>query len=142
MRLGKVNNQNFAYIPFLKLINIIKYKAKLHGINTKIVSEHHTSKCSAVDGERICTHSEYVGVRAPSMVGRKKGGVGEKKYKPRGLFRTKNGYYINSDINAAYNIGRLKFPNLFNNIPLKDMLRPPMKIPLNVIKLYQAKSAL
>jgi len=57
------DKQSFAYIPFLKLIEMIKYKAELVGINVVIVGESHTSKCSAVDFEPIEHHETYLGQR-------------------------------------------------------------------------------
>ena len=41
----------------------------------------------------------------------KKDGSGSPEY--RGLYRTKNGTVINSDVNGSANIGRKAFPELF-----------------------------
>jgi len=51
--LGKRNNQNFAQIPFDKLIQQLKYKAEEIGIKVIEQNEKHTSKCSFLDNEPI-----------------------------------------------------------------------------------------
>jgi len=90
MTLGRKTNQNFVYIPFLGLVEKIEYKARLLGIDVIRVNENHTSKCSALDFEPIKYHDSYIGQRIK-----------------RGLFRSKNGLYINSDVNGAFNILRV-----------------------------------
>ena len=84
VNIGKVNNQ----IPFDKLIHQLKYKGK-EGINVIEIEESYTSKCSFIDNESIEKHEEYLGQRIK-----------------RGLFKSKNGSLINSDINGSYNIMR------------------------------------
>ena len=49
--------------------------------------EFHTSKCSAIDNEPVKHHNEYAGKRVK-----------------RGLFQSKDGILINTDINGAINI--------------------------------------
>ncbi|HIQ31423.1 MAG TPA: transposase [Aquifex aeolicus] len=55
INLGKANNQNFVFIPFRRLINLIKYKAEEVGIEViDDVDESYTSKTSPfVDIERV-----------------------------------------------------------------------------------------
>ena len=135
-KMGFKQRQNFAYIPYLKLIQMVQYKAELVGINVSIIRESHTSKCSAVDFELIDHHNEYMGIRGVPRRGRNKkksikNGESEfKTYQTRGLFRTKDGYLIHSDVNASYNIGRRAFPELFNEHTLskKDMLKSPISV--------------
>ncbi|MFX1513148.1 MAG: RNA-guided endonuclease InsQ/TnpB family protein [Promethearchaeota archaeon] len=98
VNLGKVNNQNFVSLPFLKLLQMIQYKAEDHGICVIIVEEAYTSKCSFLDQEPIKKHATYVGKRLH-----------------RGMFRSKNGTFINADVNSAYNILRKVFPKAFPN---------------------------
>ena len=86
-KMGKVNNQNFAQIPFYRLINLLAYKCRLKGIKFQTITESYTSKCSFVDNEEIKKHQSYSGKRIN-----------------RELFKTKNGLIINADINGAYNI--------------------------------------
>ena len=135
-KMGHRQRQSFAFIPFLKLIEMIRYKAELVGINVKIIRESHTSKCSAVDFESIKHHDEYIGVRGISRRGRnktrliKKGESEFKSYQARGLFRSKDGHLIHSDVNASYNIGRRAFPDLFNESTLskRAMLKSPISV--------------
>ncbi|MBA7586389.1 IS607 family transposase ISTvo1 [subsurface metagenome] len=94
INIGKKNNQKFVQIPFLRLINQVKYKSKLIGIAVITINENHTSKCSFLDNEEIRHHKKYVGKRIS-----------------RGLFRTSNGTLINADVNAGYNIMKKVFPN-------------------------------
>ena len=97
INLGKVNNQNFVNIPFNQIIERLRYKACLAGINFMTVEESYTSKTSFLDKEKL--HS-YKTDKAP------------KKYKflgdrfTRSLFESKDGYVIHADINASFNIIR------------------------------------
>ena len=90
VNLGKRTNQKFVQIPFLMLINMLKYKCALVGIHVAEKSEAYTSKCSFIDDEPIQKHSNYLGQRVK-----------------RGLFRSSNGTLINADINGGYNILKL-----------------------------------
>jgi len=94
INIGKKNNQKFVQIPFLRLINQVKYKSELVGISVITINENHTSKCSFLDNEEIRHHKKYLGKRIS-----------------RGLFRTSNGTLINADVNAGYNIMKKVFPN-------------------------------
>ena len=97
INLGKVTNQNFVNIPFNLIIERLRYKACLAGINFMTVEESYTSKTSFLDREKL--HS-YKTDKAP------------KKYKflgnrfTRSLFRSKEGNVIHADINASFNIIR------------------------------------
>ena len=66
--------------------NIVLEKEKIDDIE---IEESYTSKCSFIDNESIEKHEEYLGQRIK-----------------RGLFKSKNGNLINSDINGSYNIMR------------------------------------
>ena len=89
INLGKKTNQNFTSIPFGQLYDLLKYKLELKGINYIETEESHTSKCSFIDKEEICHHDLYVGRRVK-----------------RGLFKSKEGYKYNADINGSLNILR------------------------------------
>lgn len=91
INLGRRNNQNFVYIPFNNLIDKIKYKASLKGINVIETEESYTSKCSFFDDEFPCKHDIYHGERIH-----------------RGLFKSSKGT-INADLNGALNIIRKVF---------------------------------
>ena len=95
INIGKVNNQNFVQLSIYKLINQIKYKAKLEGINVIIREESYTSKCSFLDNEDVKKHESYLGKR-----------------KKRGLFVSSTGELINADVNGSYNIMKKEFPNV------------------------------
>lgn len=94
INLGKRNNQNFVGIPYLKLINMLKYKCEKVGINLIITEESYTSKCSFLDEEEISKHESYIGKRVK-----------------RGMFQTQDRRRINADINAAGNIMRKVVPD-------------------------------
>ena len=94
VNIGTVNNQNFVQIPFLKLLNQIKYKSELVGITVIQVKESFTSKCSFLDGESVRRRTNYAGRRLT-----------------RGLFKTRTGTIINADVNAGYNIIKKAGPN-------------------------------
>jgi len=94
INLGKKNNQSFVQIPFLQLLNQIRYKSELVGIQVINEGESFTSKCSFLDGEAIKKHETYVGRRIT-----------------RGLFRTHSHVLINADVNAGYNIIKKAVPN-------------------------------
>ena len=99
VNLGKRNNQSFVLIPYMKLINLIKYKAEEQGIAVELVEENHTSKCSFLDNETIEHHEQYLGKRVR-----------------RGLFRSAQGMLINADVNGAGNIVRKCEPNAFTRV--------------------------
>ena len=97
INLGQVTNQNFVNIPFNQIIERLRYKALLAGMNFMIVEESYTSKTSFLDRETLYGYKHN---RAP------------KKYKflgnrfTRSLFRSKDGYIIHADTNASFNIIR------------------------------------
>ena len=134
--IGKRNNQNFVFIPFIKLINMIEYKARIVGIEVTLSNESHTSKCSALDFESVEHHKEYLGTRGVLIKGRSskrdiaKGKPKYNYYKARGLFRSKNGTLIHSDVNASFNIGRVTYPDLCNEhiLSVKNMIIPPISL--------------
>ncbi|MCE7738605.1 MAG: transposase [Candidatus Heimdallarchaeota archaeon] len=83
----KKTTQMFVTIPFLKLINMLKYKGAEEGIIVEIMPEEYTSKCSFLDNEFPYKHQQFKGRRVT-----------------RGLFKSAQGIYINADVNAAFNI--------------------------------------
>lgn len=102
--IGKVNNQKFIQIPYLKLINQLQYKCKLEGINVIIQEESYTSKSSFLDNDFIpifksSTKSNY-----------KFSG----KRIVRGLYKSLEGKLINADLNGSLNILKKAVPNAFD----------------------------
>lgn len=96
--LGKRVNQSFVNIPHQRLIEKIIYKAKNVGINVILTEESYTSGTSFLDEE------------AP-----KKEFYDKKRRKHRGLFISNQGIKINADVNAAYQIMKKVFPNVFTD---------------------------
>ena len=83
----KKTTQMFVTIPYMRIINMLKYKGAERGIKVALIPEDYTSKCSFLDNEFPQARSSYAGKRIK-----------------RGLFRTAQGLIINADVNAAYNI--------------------------------------
>lgn len=89
INLGKRNNQTFVSISYEKLINYLKYKCEMIGINLIINEESYTSKCDSLALEEIKKHDAYLGKRIK-----------------RGLFQSSIGKLINADVNGSLNILR------------------------------------
>ena len=102
--IGKVNNQKFIQIPYLKLVNQLQYKCKLEGINVIIQEESYTSKSSFIDNDFIPTFKSNT----------------ELNYKfsgqrvVRGLYKSSEGRIINADLNGSLNILKKAVPNAFD----------------------------
>lgn len=96
--LGKVTNQAFVSIPHQKLIDKICYKAQLCGIHVILTEESYTSGTSFLDNE------------SPEKVYYNK-----KRRVKRGLFISNKGIKINADVNAAFQIMKKVFPNVFTD---------------------------
>lgn len=101
--IGKVNNQKFIQIPYLKLINQLQYKSRLEGINVIIQEERYTSKSSFLDNDFIPTF------KSSTELNYKFSG---KRIK-RGLYKSLDGKLINADLNGSLNILRKAVPNAF-----------------------------
>ena len=108
INLGKVTNQNFVQISFTQLMKQLQYKCELRGIRFIVTEESYTSKCSFIDKEDICKHSNYQGKRLR-----------------RGLFEASNGKLINADVNGSLNIGRkyLTKVNLYTKQLHEDLVK-------------------
>ncbi len=89
INIGKRNNQTFVNIPYLKLIDYLKYKCEMCGIKLTIIEESYTSKCDSLAHEQIEKHESYLGKRIK-----------------RGLFQSSTDKLINADVNGALNILR------------------------------------
>ena len=97
INLGKVNNQNFVNIPFNQLIERLRYKAQLAGMNFMTVEESYTSKTSFLDREKLHQYKNDKPEKDYAFLG---------KRFSRSLFRSQLGYVIHADINASFNIIR------------------------------------
>ena len=94
--IGSVNAQNFVQMPFYTFKKILKYLCERAGILFVEQEESYTSKASAADGDDIPVYRSNSNEKL-SFSG--------KRIK-RGLYRTKDGYLLNADLNGATNIGR------------------------------------
>lgn len=99
MKLGKRTKKNFQDVPFCNLLEKIKYKAVLAGIEIIFTEEAYTSKASFFDRDLL---PEYVAGVSHKFSGNRI---------KRGLYRSKDGTMINADINGSANIGRKVIKN-------------------------------
>lgn len=95
LNIGKINNQNFSYIPYEKFISKLKYKAENVGINFIETEESYTSGTSFLDNELPI-----------------KDNYNKSRRLKRGLFRSNEGILINADLNGSYQIMKKVFPNV------------------------------
>ena len=102
--IGKVNNQKFIQIPYLKLIEQLQYKCKLAGINVIIQEECYTSKSSFIDNDFIPSFKSTTELNYKFSGQRIK----------RGLYKSLEGRLINADLNGSLNILRKAVPNAFD----------------------------
>ena len=122
---NKKHMKYFATIPYITLIDQIKYKAKRFGIKIVMINESYTSGCSCIDDYEVSKKC-----------------YNKKRRKKRGNFVTNNGFNINADVNGAYNILR-KY--LKNNIPhclIKDTYENLYLTYLNMYLGFKGNAAL
>jgi len=81
--------KGFVQIPIQMLVDLIRYKAELVGIEVVLVQEHYTSGVSAYDLEPLDKRHYNANRRIR-----------------RGLFRTNDGHLVSSDVNGSLNILR------------------------------------
>jgi putative transposase len=93
---------------------MIRYKAKLVGIEVIEVEENYTSLCSFFDNESIAQHHKYMGTRIS-----------------RGLFQTYTKSIVNADVNAGYNIIRKAVPNAFAD-GIADVVGHPISVSIQI----------
>ncbi|WP_287279005.1 MULTISPECIES: IS200/IS605 family accessory protein TnpB-related protein [unclassified Okeania] len=58
INLGKRNNQNFIFVPYNRLIEMLYYQAKIVEINIIITEESYTSKASFIDNDLIPVYNK------------------------------------------------------------------------------------
>ncbi|MCD8027104.1 MAG: RNA-guided endonuclease TnpB family protein [Erysipelotrichaceae bacterium] len=116
---GKKNNQTFVSIPFNTFKAMLEYLCERNGIRFILQEESYTSKASFIDNDDMPVYrkddtSRYIfsGRRAPTIFNNEFGKHSNKSGY-RGLYRTKNGTVINSDLNGSANIGRKCIPDMF-----------------------------
>ncbi len=108
-------NKSFVQIPIQKLVELIKYKAKLENIKVVKINESFTSGCSAIDLEKL-NRNNYDKSRRIE----------------RGLFKTED-KIINSDVNGSLNILRkyLKdkcIPEMIDQIRDNGLVNSPSRL--------------
>ena len=118
--LGKKTNQNFVGIPHQKIINMLKYKANLHGISVIQTNESYTSQTSALDNEKPCKQNG-------TYQRKQKGLKSANRRIHRGLFKTNHGILINADVNGAMQIVRKAFPEVSFAKGIRDAVLRPIK---------------
>ena len=91
--LGKKINQTFVQIPFTTFISQLTYKCLARGIEVVEQEESYTSKASFVEQDEIPIYGESD--KKTAFSGRRVS---------RGLYRAKNGFLLNADVNGSYNI--------------------------------------
>ena len=124
MNLGKHTNQNFVGIPHSIIINMIKYKAILAGINVIEAEESYTSQTSFLDNE--------LPIKDNGNKARRENGISPINRRiHRGLFKSDNGTFINADVNGAFQIMRKVQPEVGPNPKLIKMIQRPVKLNIN-----------
>lgn len=106
-------NKSFVQIPVQRLAELIKYKAKLKGIEIKFKEESYTSGCSAFDLEPI-NKKHYDKTRRVV----------------RGLFKSSFGL-VNSDVNGSLNILRKEekcIPEIVQTMRDKGSVSSPLRV--------------
>ena len=89
-------------VPIQEVVEKIRYKAKIEGIEVELISEEYTSGVSALDNEEVVKEN-----------------YNKKRRIHRGMFVTNKGIKINADINGSLNILR-KY--IKENIPNQEIV--------------------
>lgn len=116
--IGKKNNQTFTQIPFGKIKNNLEYLSKLNGINFIEQEESYTSKASFWDKDKIPTY-DTDNPQKYTFSG---------KRICRGMYVSKEGKYINADVNGALNILRKSKVVSLNTLYNRGELDTPVRI--------------
>ncbi len=101
VNLGNLNNQKFVLMPLGKLKERLQQLCILNGIKFVETEEAYTSKASYLDGDSLPKYGE-----------KPEGWKASGRRVKRGLYRTAQGFLINSDLNGAANILRKVAKNL------------------------------
>ena len=90
--------QNFTYIPYELFLHMLSYKSENVGIKCVMNEESYTSGTSFLDCEEPCKEN-----------------YNKERRVYRGLFVSNKGIKINADVNAAYQIMKKVFPDVFSD---------------------------
>lgn len=99
--LGKKNNQQFVQMPLARLLGRIEQLSLIYGIRFVQTEEANTSAASYLDGDSLPEHGQ-----------KPEGWKASGKRINRGLYRTSNNSFVNSDLNGSANILRKVARNL------------------------------
>lgn len=91
--MGKQNNQQFVQMPLAKIKTRIEQLGLVYGIEVVQTEEANTSAASFLDGDSLPAHGE-----------KPEGWKASGKRAKRGLYRTKQRWFVNADLNGAANI--------------------------------------
>lgn len=119
INLGKKTNQAFCFVPTYLLLEKIKYKAVIAGIDVTFTEESYTSKASFYDRDPLPAYEKGV---THTFSG---------KRKHRGLYISKDGFAINADVNGSLNIGRKVIPEFLG---IGDRSIAAMPVVVNPLK--------
>lgn len=97
-KMSKRVNQSFIQIPYIRLINMIQYKAEEYGISVIFTEESYTSGTSFLNNEKPI-----------------KNNYRKERRIHRGLFQSDTGKLINADVNGSLQIMKKVFPNAYSN---------------------------
>ena len=122
---NKKRMKYFATIPYVTLINQIKYKAKRNGIKVIMINESYSSGCSCIDDYEVSKKC-----------------YNKKRRKKRGNFVTNNGFNINADVNGAYNILRRYLKNNIPHCLIKDTYKNLYLTYLNMYLRFKGNTTL
>ncbi|MGD1808065.1 RNA-guided endonuclease InsQ/TnpB family protein [Dapis sp. BLCC M126] len=118
VKLGKKNNQQFVNIPHYRLIEMLRYKAKLIGIKVMITEESYTSQSSFLDGDDLPKYGD----KKPNFSG---------KRVTRGLYKTRENKLLNADVNGSLNIIKKVIPDVFDQgikgLPFNPVVLDPLR---------------
>ncbi|MFX0065645.1 MAG: RNA-guided endonuclease InsQ/TnpB family protein, partial [Candidatus Hermodarchaeota archaeon] len=113
----KRRRRNFVCLGHSRLVELLHYKCADAGIIFLTQREAYTSRCSFLDGEAVQQHRSYCGQRLQ-----------------RALFRSADSTLLNADVNAAYNILVLAFPQAFSSRNLSSNLLHPQVLALDQLQ--------
>lgn len=117
VNIGHQNNQNMCYIPHYKFRQKLMNKCAQHGIEYVSQEESYTSKASCLDLDVIPTYGdndahEFSGKRVH-----------------RGLYKSKDGYFLNADVNGSVNILRKYFKERKLDWAFQESVRALVNVP-------------